>query len=86
MPRKQAVNAAGKAGVTLGLGYNRRFHPEMVKLRTQIRAGELGTILHVEATMTFPNALSINPAHWRADKSETPLGGLMPMGSTPSTA
>jgi predicted dehydrogenase len=52
----------------------------MTKLRDMIRAGELGTILHVEATMTFPNALFINPAHWRADKAETPLGGLMPMG------
>ena len=40
--------------MTLGLGYNRRFHPEMTKLRERIRSGELGTILHVEATMTFP--------------------------------
>src|ERR1700720_2958148 len=75
-----AVNATHKAGVTLGLGYNRRFHPEMTKLRERIRSGELGTILHVEATMTFPNVLFINPSHWRADKSETPGGGLMPMG------
>jgi predicted dehydrogenase len=77
---EDAVAAVRKAGVTLALGYNRRFHPEMTKLRDMIRGGELGTVLHVEATMTFPNALSINPAHWRADKSETPLGGLMPMG------
>src|SRR5215475_16200313 len=28
-----AVQAARKAGITLGLGYNRRFHPEMTKLR-----------------------------------------------------
>jgi len=77
---EDAVAAVRKAGVTLALGYNRRFHPEMSKLRDMIRAGELGTILHVEATMTFPNALSINPKHWRADKAETPLGGLMPMG------
>jgi predicted dehydrogenase len=77
---EDAVAAVRKAGVALGLGYNRRFHPEMVKLREMIRAGELGVILHIEATMTFPNALSINPNHWRADKSETPLGGLMPMG------
>ena len=62
------------------MGYNRRFHPEMGKLREMIRAGELGTILHVEATMTFANVLSINPTHWRADRAETPLGGLMPMG------
>ena len=52
----------------------------MIKLRDMIRAGELGTILHIEATMTFPNALFINPDHWRADKAETPCGGLMPMG------
>src|SRR5580700_5943751 len=77
---EDAVAAVKKAGVTLAVGYNRRFHPEMTKLRDTIRAGELGTILHVEATMTFPNVLFINPSHWRADRSETPLGGLMPMG------
>jgi len=77
---EDAIAAAKKAGVTLAVGYNRRFHPDMTKLRDMIRAGELGTVLHVEATMTFPNALFINPAHWRADKAETPLGGLMPMG------
>jgi len=77
---EQAVAAAGQAGVTLGLGYNRRFHPEMTKLRQRIRSGELGTILHIEATMTFPNVLSINPSHWRANKEETPCGGLAPMG------
>ncbi|MDE2283485.1 MAG: Gfo/Idh/MocA family oxidoreductase [Hyphomicrobiales bacterium] len=77
---EDAVNAARKAGIALALGYNRRFHPEMNKLRDMIRAGDLGTVQHVEATMTFANALSINPKHWRADKAETPLGGLMPMG------
>jgi predicted dehydrogenase len=77
---EDAVAAVRKAGVTLALGYNRRLHPEMHKLREMIRGGELGTILHVEATMTFPNVLFINPSHWRADKSETPCGGLMPMG------
>jgi predicted dehydrogenase len=77
---EDAVAAVRKAGVTLGLGYNRRLHPEMIKLRDMIRSGELGTILHIEATMTFPNVLFINPSHWRADKAETPLGGLMPMG------
>jgi predicted dehydrogenase len=75
-----AVNATKKAGVTLGLGYNRRFHPEMVKLRDRIRSGELGTILHVEATMTFPNALALKPTAWRANRDETPCGGLTPMG------
>jgi len=75
-----AVEATQAAGVTLGLGYNRRFHPEMTKLRERIRSGGLGTILHVEATMTFPNALFLQPDAWRANPEETPAGGLTPMG------
>src|SRR5215510_7045541 len=75
-----AVAATQQAGVTLGLGYNRRFHPEMTKLRQQIQSGALGTILHFEATMTFPNALFLTPEAWRADREETPCGGLTPMG------
>jgi predicted dehydrogenase len=75
-----AVRATQKAGVTLGLGYNRRFHPEMTRLRERIRTGGLGTILHVEATMTFPNALVLKADQWRAQRDETPCGGLTPMG------
>jgi predicted dehydrogenase len=75
-----AIAAVRKAGVTLGLGYNRRFHPEMAKLRERIRSGDLGTIMHVEATMTFPNALLLKPTQWRAHRDETPCGGLTPMG------
>ena len=52
----------------------------MVKLRDRIRSGGLGTILHVEATMTFPNGLFLKPDAWRADKHETPCGALTPMG------
>lgn len=75
-----AVDACAKAGVTLGVGYNRRFHPEMTRLRNRIDSGELGTILHCEATMTFPNGLFLQPGAWRASKDETPCGGLTPMG------
>jgi predicted dehydrogenase len=75
-----AVAAVTKAGVTLGLGYNRRFHPEMAKLRERIRSGGLGVVMHVEATMTFPNALFLTQAQWRAHRAETPCGGLTPMG------
>jgi predicted dehydrogenase len=76
----RAVAAIESAGLTIALGYNRRFHPEMNKLRDMINGGELGTIMHVEATMTFPNALFLKPDAWRASKDETPCGGLAPMG------
>ena len=77
---EEAVAAVKRAGVALGLGYNRRWHPEMTKLRNQIDNGDLGVILHVEATMTFPNALFLKPEAWRANREETPCGGLTPMG------
>src|SRR6478672_5749748 len=36
-----AVAAVRKAGSVVGVGYNRRFHPEMVKLRQRVRSGDL---------------------------------------------
>jgi predicted dehydrogenase len=77
---ERAAEATQKAGVALALGYNRRFHPEMIKLRERIRSGGLGTVMHVEATMTFANALLLKPEQWRANREETPCGGLTPMG------
>lgn len=75
-----AVDAVVKAGRTLGLGYNRRFHPEMIKLRERIRSGELGIIQHIECNMAHPNALYFKPAAWRAAKAEAPVGGLASLG------
>ena len=77
---EDAVAAMRRAGKTLGLGYNRRLHPTMVDLRERVKTGALGTLLHFEATMTFPNALLLKASQWRASRSETPCGGLTPMG------
>jgi predicted dehydrogenase len=77
---ERAVAATERAGVTLGLGYNRRFHPTMADLRQRVQSGALGTMMHFEGTMTFPNALYLQAAQWRANREETPCGGLTPMG------
>jgi predicted dehydrogenase len=52
----------------------------MVKLHDRIKVGDLGTIQHIEASMTYPNALFLPPTAWRSNKDEAPLGGLAPMG------
>jgi predicted dehydrogenase len=75
-----AAVAVRKSGIALGIGYNRRFHPEMIKLRERIRSGDLGTLMHIECTMTVPNALVMKPSAWRAQKAEAPCGGLAPLG------
>ncbi len=77
---EKAVAATTKAGVALGLGFNRRFHPTITDLRNRINSGALGTILHFEGTMTFPNALYQTRGMWRTGTDEAPCGGLTPMG------
>src|SRR5262245_12477701 len=73
------IDAVKKAGVTIALDYNRRYHPEMRKLKDRINSDGLGKLMHVESTMTFPNALYLKPSAWRADREETPCGGLTPL-------
>lgn len=77
---EEAIAAVRRAGVTLALGYNRRFHPSWVDLKRRIDTGELGTILHAECTMSGPNALVMSADAWRAKPDEAPCGGLLPMG------
>ena len=38
---------AERAGVVLAVGFNRRFHPSMARLRQAVRDGRLGTIVTV---------------------------------------
>ena len=75
-----AVRAVESAGVTLGLGHNRRFHPNMVRLRDMVRAGEPGTILHVETVMSGSSGLFLPKGIWRTDPEQSPAGGMTGMG------
>src|SRR5262245_9011352 len=38
---ESAVDAVRKAKLALGVGYNRRFHPEIIKLKQRIDSGDL---------------------------------------------
>jgi predicted dehydrogenase len=77
---ERAMAAVQEAGVVIGLGHNRRFHPHMDLLRQRVRAGDLGTILHVEGTMTAPNGLFLKPDSWRVDPRQSPAGGMAGLG------
>ena len=44
----EVVEAAEKAGVTLGVAYYRRFYPVMEMLRAVVRSNRLGTIISAE--------------------------------------
>lgn len=71
-----AIAACEAAGVVFALGHNRRFLPAVAEIRRMLAAGELGTLLHVEAHMSSPGGFRYQPGMWRADRAESPLGGM----------
>src|SRR3954447_4143648 len=71
--------ACRQAGVTLAVGYNRRFWPAMATLRDIVASGELGAILHVEGHNSNENSQSITSG-WRLSPEESPGGGLTGAG------
>ncbi len=73
----RAIEACRKAGVVLAVGHNRRYLPGAKKMKAL--AGDLGRVLHVEASYAGNGAFSRPPTHWRSRRDEMPCGGLAPM-------
>lgn len=75
-----AVAACRAAGVVMALGHNRRFLPAVAEMKAMLADGRLGTLLHVEGQFSGPGAVAYKPGMWRADRAESPLGGMGGMG------
>ena len=72
--------AAEKAGIVLAVGFNRRFHPSMVRLRNAVRCGGLGTIVLISAEQTALHGLDLTETAWRAQVHEAPGGAMTAIG------
>ena len=77
---RAVVEICEDAGVTLGISFQRRFHPSMIELRKRVRDGSLGTIDYCTAEMTTSSALSMPAGYWRTDPSEAPAGAMTGIG------
>ncbi len=77
---QQAVAATRAAGVTLGLGFNRRYAPSFVEMKRRILAGEIGDLLHIEGHHSGPTGFGLKPGYWRSTRAESPAGGMTPRG------
>jgi predicted dehydrogenase len=75
-----AVAACQAAGVVMALGHNRRFLPATAEMQRLLAAGALGTVLHAEGHISGPAAAAWKEGMWRADREESPLGGMGGMG------
>lgn len=77
---QQAVDATKAAGVTLGLGFNRRYAPAFVEMKRRILAGEIGEVLHIEGQHSGPSGYKLKPGYWRSTRAESPAGSMSPRG------
>lgn len=77
---RRSVEACKAAGVTLGIGHERRFEPAMRRLKGMVERGELGTIMHVECAFSHDKLIGIPPGGWRTSKELSPGAGMTGMG------
>ena len=77
---EDAIAACRAAGVTLTIGFNRRYAPAFVEMLRRIRAGEIGDVLHVEAQFSGPTGYTLKPGIWRSMRAEAPAGGMTARG------
>jgi predicted dehydrogenase len=75
-----AVTAVRRAGVTLAVGFNRRFHPSVVEMRRRVADGRIGTVMSMVAQHTTSTAQFIAVDNWRAQPNEAPGGALTAVG------
>jgi predicted dehydrogenase len=76
---KRAIAAAEGAGVVLQIGHHRRRLGATRRIREMIDAGELGTLIQLEAHVF--NANRQKPASgWQNDPEEWPVGGMTGRG------
>jgi predicted dehydrogenase len=77
---RSALDAVKKAGVVLGIDYQRRFHPSIGEIRARVRDGRLGAIVFGVAEATAPAGLFLPKESWRTNPDETPVGAMTGIG------
>jgi predicted dehydrogenase len=77
---RRAISAADVAHVILQVGHRRRRQLANRRIKAMIEAGELGTVLQLQATYTDPGGLSASLPGWRRDPRESPAGAMTALG------
>ena len=75
-----AIAACKTAGITLHVGFNRRYAPAYVEMKRRIDAGEIGTLRHIEGQFSGPPSYQTEPGNWRSNQIESPGGSMTARG------
>ena len=77
---ESAIKACRAAGVTLAVGFNRRYAPAYVEMKRRIAAGEIGMLRHLEGNFSGPPSYQTEPGNWRSNQVESPGGSMTARG------
>jgi predicted dehydrogenase len=77
---ERAIKACRKAGVTLAVGFNRRYAPAYVEMKRRIAVGEIGTLRYLEGQFSGPPSYQTEPGNWRSNQTESPGGAMTARG------
>jgi len=75
-----AIAACKAAGITLHVGFNRRYAPAYVDMKRRIDAGEIGKVRHIEGQFSGPSSYQTEPGNWRSNRTESPGGSMTARG------
>ena len=76
----RALAAVAKAGLTLGIGHERRFEPAIIDLRKRFAAGEFGQAVLMEGNFSQEKFLALPLDNWRLSPELAPVGPLSATG------
>jgi predicted dehydrogenase len=74
------VRACNARGLVLGVGHERRFEPALIEVKHLIDAGELGTIMHIEANFSHDKLADVPKDDWRSSRAHSPIPAITGMG------
>lgn len=77
---RAAIAACKAAGITLHVGFNRRYAPAYIEMVRRIGAGEIGRLRHIEGQFSGPPSYQIEPSNWRSNQVESPGGSMTARG------
>ncbi|NKB48255.1 MAG: hypothetical protein GKS02_02705 [Alphaproteobacteria bacterium] len=77
---KRMVKACADAGLTLGIGHERRFEPALEEIARVVKSGDLGTILLVEGHYSHDIFQPLAADNWRGSLADAPAAGWTGMG------
>ena len=75
---RTALDTLASKGLKVGIGHNRRFSPNAIKLKQVIDEGDLGDMIQIEGN--FSANMAGYAGEWRESRAESPAGGMTSLG------